>query len=177
MSKIKNSTFTEGYVVNKIKHPTKPNDPIDFDKLYYPNGIIPFIALLILLLGGWLTVFIIGWQIDPYFNLKWQNYLIAVPGVTLCLNLLWLLARTGIFNSFGYMGLKFGRMTKFSTFKQKIHVTPINASLNEVKTYQEFTKYVIERQKNTKKFMYISLLIHGIIFLIATIIVIIVSYV
>ncbi len=176
MSKISNGTFKEGYVVNKIKHPSSADEPINFDKLYYPNGIIPFIFLLFLLFAGWLAVFIAGWQLDIYFKLKWQNYLVSVPGVTLCLNLFWLISRSGIFNSFGYMGLKFSRITKISALKQKVHITPINESLNEIKTYEEFTKYVIERQKYTKKFMYISLFIHGIIFLASIIVLLIVTY-
>ncbi len=75
----------------------------------------------------------------------------SVPAVTLCLNLLWLIGRTGLFNSFGYMSLKLSRATHFSTFKQKIKVTAINCGLDEVENFQQYNEYVAHRQECTKK--------------------------
>lgn len=178
MNKIKNGAFKEGYVVNKIKHNPPKDKPTNFDDLYYPNGIIPFIFLLFLLLGGMLTVMLVAWKMDNiYFHLKWQNYLVSVPGVTLCMNLFWLIARTGIFNSFGYFGLKIGRITRFSNLKEKVHITPINSAMSNIKSYADFNQYVSIRQKHTKKFLYISLAIHGAIFLISIIILLIVDFI
>lgn len=175
MSKISNG-FREGYVVNKVKHSIDNFDkPVDFDKLEYPNGIIPFIFLLILYVVGELVVMIVGWQLDPFFYLTWNRYLISVPGVTLCMNLLWLLSRTGIFNSFGYMSLKFSRILKIDKLKTKINITAINASKEEIKNYEEFTKYVKSRKEHTKKYMYISVSLHLTLFIISTIILLVVG--
>ncbi len=171
-----NGGFKEGYAVNRIRtNPTKDETPVDLEKISYPDGIIPFCVILFLYVAGLIASLVSAYFLDPFFATTWPNYVVSVAAVTLCMNLLWLIGRTGIFASFGYAAISFSRITHFDKVREKVRSTPIAMGLEEVKDFKTFKDYVTIRQKYTKKWTYISLGTHLGIFIVSLIIMIIVN--
>ena len=178
--KIESGGFKEGYVVNRIRTASSSNnqnDKIDYSTIEFPNGIVPFCVILFIYVAGMIAAVVAGYIKDPFFSSvpTWPKYLVAVPAVTLCMNLLWLIGRTGLFTSIGYASLSLSRVTHFDKLKQKFKVTPIAAGLEEVKDYSDYKEYCSERIKYTKKWTYISLGVHTGLFVVSLIIFLIVS--
>lgn len=175
-----NGGFKTGYSVNRIRPKNdKPHHDVDYDNIVYPSGILPFGFLLFLYGAGLIVALVCGSIYDPGFKFadapQWPKYVLCVPAVTLCLNLLWVIGRTGLFNSFGYMNLKLSRLTHIHALKEKVKLTPINNGLDEINDYHSYSEYVACRQKCTKKWTYISLGTHTGLFVISLIIYLVVT--
>ncbi len=174
-----NGGFKEGYSVNRIRTtPTnnnKKDEKIDYSSIEFPNGIIPFCFILFVYVAGLIASLVSAYYLDQFFNINWPNYMVSVPAVTLCMNLLWLIGRTGLFTSIGYASLSLSRVTHFDKIKEKMKITPIAYGLEEVKDYKDYKEYCGERIKYTKKWTYISLGVHTGLFVVSLIIFLIVK--
>ena len=174
-----NGGFKEGYSINRIRTtPTnnnKKDEKIDYSSIEFPNGIIPFCFILFIYVAGIIASLVAAYYLDPLFSKSWPKYVVSVPAVTLCMNLLWLIGRTGLFTSIGYASLTFSRVTHFNKLKEKTKITPIAYGLEEVKDYAGYKDYCSERIKYTKKWTLISLGVHTGLFVVSLIIFLIVG--
>lgn len=68
MSEIINSKgFKEGYSVNRLRPHNKKEETKNLDSIEYPTGIIPFIFLLVLYVGGLIASMLGGYFKDIFF--------------------------------------------------------------------------------------------------------------
>lgn len=144
----------------------------------YPNGIFPFVLLLIIFLVIFLIAFFVPNKIiDPQNNQliklvyrEWYDCLWIASGVSLLLNLVWLILRQNFNVNSRYNMKKYAHKFRFDSLRFTQPRTDEDYSLNRVENVDEYREYLQERTLRTKMMFYISLGIHSGLFLIATII-------
>lgn len=164
--------FGSGYVLkpkltSSYNEVNDKNNKKDLPKNWV-NGL-PLFIILSLFYSICLITFLVLWSKQPTFNKIWPNVVIAVSAVTLILNIFWLLSRTGIFVPANYIFLKVGRITRFDKFKEKTIYNKYDSPTSEIGSMDDYKKYHEIKIKDTKRWCYISVATHTVIFIISLI--------
>lgn len=132
----------------------------------YPNGIFPFIFLLLL----WLIISIVGLFAS---KLYWADALSISSSITLLLNIVWWILRQN-FNSRTRYSIKiYGEKLKLNRLKITEPFNNNDYAVNRIEDHDSYKDYITERTKRTSIFFFISIAIHFCLFIIFLIIVLV----
>lgn len=175
--KIRKTSLQSGYSVKKTLS-SNSNKKIKYNKdeliKRYPNGIIPFIFITLF----FAISLIVLMSVRPKYILDftWQSILISISATTLCLDVLWIIGRTGLSSIARFGMMKFGRVTKFNKLKEKMNIYEVYQAIEDVGDYDSYKSYLLDRKKYTRKWCCVSMITHTIIFVISLIIFLIATY-
>lgn len=132
----------------------------------YPNGLLPFVCLLILWVVGLAVSLGVGisWDLknkdtNPtgYIPQQWYNILWYITAAVECLIGLWALGRAGFLSHARYGLMKFSRMIKLSKIRTKIkQKIGQDLAIDEVNNIEEWNEFLELRKRYTKKWWNIS---------------------
>lgn len=161
--------LSQGYSIKKTLNTNHKNNKknVTDEAKRYPNGVIPFVCLLLFYVIFTIVVLVLGFtnaSIKQFFPWYWSTLSAAIA--YFLLNILWAIGRTGFSSVSGYMMMKTARITRMRKIRDKLEYFVNEPAINDVNNMDEYNTYVLERKKYTKKFFYTSLILSGSIFVI-----------
>lgn len=166
--------FKKGYAINnKVMTDNQLNKKFqktnkNHQGKYYPNGMIPFVCLLVFYVITLITCVTVLSQMDEVlFRYHWHTTVISVAFSYLLMNILWAIGRSGFSSGVGYGLMKFGRFVRWSELRTKIEYHGNDPAIAEVNSAKEFNAYCMERKKHTIKWFIISISTSGTITIIS----------
>lgn len=140
------------------------NDDINYGK--YPNGLFPFVLLLLL----WVSISLIGIFAT---KLYWTDALSISSSITLILNIVWWILRQNFNSRTRYSMKVYGEKLKLNRLKITEPFNNNDYAINRVENHDEYKEYITERTKRSSLFFFISLAVHLCLFIIFLIIVLV----
>ncbi|BAC44341.1 hypothetical protein D8X55_03815 [Malacoplasma penetrans] len=148
--------------ISKISDKKINKDDNEISKGKYPNGITPFISLL-LIFG---IIVLIGYLVNTRKLLQWYDIFAIASATTFGLNVLWLSIRQRFNLSLRYSMKKMIRSFKLDRLKFTEPYSDLDYSIHKVTNIEEYKEYLKERSKRSSTLFYISFGIHTITFIV-----------
>jgi len=171
MNKKISNTFKSGYKIQpkliRKSNSKKKKSIVDFDNS--ASGIVPFILITLV----YILLLIICLSLAKTQNniqFKWQNIIMSVASVALILNLFWCIGRTGFCLGINFTFLKILKKTKILELRNKILKKKTYSPITQASSYEEYEELFKMRKSSATKWMYISLLVYIIVFIVSILI-------